>query len=114
PYRSNQIRSLLGAHERWTPAQMIGVEKDVYSGFALYLARRIVAAFDRRRPDDAALADAAAVLRKWNGQMEIGQGAPMLVELAFDRLRFRLAQAASPGKGALYATEMSPAVVENV
>jgi penicillin amidase len=114
PYRSNQIRNLLTAHERWTPNQMVAIEKDVYSGFGLFLARRIVAAYDRRHPSDPALADAAAVLRKWNGQMEIGQGAPMLVEFAFDRLRFRLAQAASPGKGAVYSSEMSPAVVENV
>jgi len=114
PYRSNQIRALLSAHERWIPEQMIEVEKDVYSGFAMFLARQIVAAFDRRHPEDVALGDAVATLRRWNGQMEIGQGAPMLVELAFNRLRFRLAQVASPGKGALYATEMSPAVVENI
>ena len=32
-YRSNQIRNLLTAREKWKPEQMMTVEKDVYSGF---------------------------------------------------------------------------------
>ncbi len=31
---------------------MLTVEKDVYSGFELFLARQVVAAYDRKKPAD--------------------------------------------------------------
>ncbi len=111
-YRSNQIRALLAAHNGLKPQDMVVVEKDVYSAFSAYLARKMVTAFDHKKPGDAVLRDAVDVLRPWNGQMEKGTAAPMLVTLAYQQFRRRVAEAASPGKGEVYSEEMAPAVVQ--
>jgi penicillin amidase len=50
PYRSNEIRDRLMARAGWKAQDMLGVEKDVYSGFSSFLARQIVAAYDRKKP----------------------------------------------------------------
>jgi penicillin amidase len=109
-YRSNQIRSMLAAHNGLKSEDMAVVEKDVYSAFSAYLAKKMVAAYDRKKP--AALKDAVNVLRPWNGQMEKGTAAPMLITLAYQQLRRRVGEAASPGKGEAYGIEMAPAVVQ--
>jgi penicillin amidase len=111
-YRSNQIRRLLSAHNGLKPEDMLVVEKDVYSAFSAMLARKIVAAYDHKKPNDSPMADAVAVLRPWNGQMEKGTAAPMLITLAYYELRKRVAEAASPKKGDVYSTEMAPSVLQ--
>ena len=113
-YRANQIRNLLGAHERWKPADMLTVEKDVYSGFERFLARQAVSAFDRKRSADPALAEAVGVLRKWNGQMEIHLGAPMLTRLLYQRVREAFARSASPAKWDVYSYAIAPSVIQTL
>ncbi len=114
PYRSNQIRDLLNLRARWKPEEMLTVEKDVYSPFCDFIAHQVVAAYDARRPAGTDLAEAVEVLRRWNGQMEIGMAAPMVTTLVYQRLRYLLAESASPRSGRFYDYEMSPAVVENI
>ena len=46
-YRSRQIRDLLTARNGWRAADMLTVQKDVYSGFFQYLAQALVEASDR-------------------------------------------------------------------
>ncbi len=114
PFRSLEIRSLLTAHESWKPEQMLAVQKDVYSAFSHFLARQIVAAYDRRKPAQPELKDAAALLRSWNGQMEKRTPAPLLITLVYQQLRKMVAERAAPGKSDLYSPQMAPAVVENI
>ena len=113
-YRSNQIHALLSTHDGWRPADMLTIQKDVYSGFNDFLARRIVAAYDAKRPAGTDARDAVTVLRAWNGQMEIGHAAPVITTLAYLRLRYAIARVAAPKKGAIYDFEMAPSVVENI
>ena len=113
-YRSNQIRSLLTARNGFRPEDMLTVQKDVYSGFSAFFARRIIAAYDRSKPKDPAFAPAVALLRAWNGQMEKGAGAPVVVELAYLQMRAKLGDSAARGKGAQYRFMMAPSVVQSV
>ncbi len=113
-YRSNQIRALLRARNGWKPAEMLAVEKDVYSGFLRYVAQQVVAAYDHKHPDDPALRSAVAVLRPWNGQVEKGTAAPMLASLTYDRLKLLVANIASSGKGGLYSYQMAPSIIETI
>jgi penicillin amidase len=113
-YRSNQIRDLLSAREHWRPEDMLTVEKDVYSGFERSLARRVVAAYDRKRPAGASLAEAVAVMRPWNGQMEIPLAAPMLARLTYEHVRDAFAQSASPGKWQVYSYFITPSVIQTL
>lgn len=115
-YRSNQIRDRLASREGWKPAEMLGVQTDVYSPFCHFLAREMVAAYDAvpKKPGDPEIQSAVKILREWNGQMEIGQAAPILTTLAYYRLRSTIGDTASPRKGALYTYEMAPSVVQNI
>jgi penicillin G amidase len=113
-YRSNQIRDLLSAREHWKPEDMLTVEKDVYSGFENFLARQVVAAYDRKRPAGAPLAEAVSVLRGWNGQMEIPLAAPMLARLVYEHVSDAFAQSASPNRWELYSYFITPSVIQTL
>ncbi|MDQ6758293.1 MAG: penicillin acylase family protein, partial [Acidobacteriota bacterium] len=113
-YRSRQIRDLLTARNGFKPDDMVTIQKDVYSGFSDYLAKRIVAAFDRKRPNDPALKDAVAVLRSWNGQMEKGTPAPMIAAIAYLEYRKRVAAVASPRNADVYEIQMAPAALQQI
>ncbi|HYL39259.1 MAG TPA: penicillin acylase family protein [Bryobacteraceae bacterium] len=114
PYRSLEIRSGLAAHRGWKPDQILAVQKDVYSAFLHFLARQVVAACDRAKPPKSDFADAIALLRSWNGQVEKQTPAPMLVSLIYLELRKRIAESSSPGKSGLYSPQIAPAVVEKI
>jgi penicillin amidase len=109
PYRSRQIRDMLVGRTGLKPEDNLRIQKDVYSGFSLILARAIVAACDKRKVTNADLTDAIAILRSWDGQMDKNEPAPLIVTLAFQYFRKAAADVASPGNGALYETQMSPA-----
>ncbi len=114
PYRSNQIRALLTAHDGWKPKDMLAVETDVYSPFCTFLAHQLTAAFDAKHPKSPELAEAIAELRRWKGQMEIGQASPILTTLVYYHLRAALADKASPGKGNTYVYQMAPSAIQNI
>ncbi len=114
PYRALEIRRLLTAHGGWKPEQMLAVEKDVYSAFSHFLSRQVVEAYDRKKPAKADLKSAVDVLRSWNGQMEKGTPAPLLMTLVYQHLHDMVANRASPGKADVYGPQMAPAVIEQI
>jgi penicillin amidase len=113
-YRSRQIRNLLLARNGWLAADMLTVQKDVYSSFFQYLGQQIVEAYGRRQAQHGDLRDAVQLLRGWNGQMDKDAAAPLIVTLAYERLKVLVAQSASPSAGAKYKYQMAPAVVETL
>lgn len=113
-YRSRQIRDLLLARNGWKPAEMLAIQKDVYSGFSDFLARQVVAACDRRHVTNPELKEPLEVLRSWNGQMEKSMAAPFLVALMYQHLRRAAANAASPGKGDTYDIQIAPGVIQKM
>jgi penicillin amidase len=114
PYRSREIRDRLMARTGWKPEEMLGVEKDVYSAFSSFLARRIVAAYDRKKPANRELDDAVALLRSWNGQMEKQTAAPLLIALAYNELRNAAVHAAWSGSPDIYQPYMAPAAIQQI
>ncbi|HEX5430480.1 MAG TPA: penicillin acylase family protein [Bryobacteraceae bacterium] len=114
-YRAQEIRSFLESRAKWRPEDMLAIEKDVYSAFSDFLARQVVAAWDKHPGSDAEEKTAVDLLRRWNGQMEKGTAAPMIIELTYDQLRDAVASRASPMHGELYASDiMAPEVIENL
>jgi penicillin G amidase len=111
-YRSRGIRLKLEDRTKWQPADMLTVQKDVYSAFSDFLAKQIVAAWDAHKDNN--IADAVALLRNWNGQMEKGTAAPLIVQLAYEQLRRAVAERAAPGLDNAYDSAMSPAVIEKL
>jgi penicillin G amidase len=113
-YRSTQIRDLLFAKKGWKAEDMLAVQKDVYSGFSHFLARQIVAAWDAKKSPNPDLKEAVELLRSWNGQMEKGTPAPEIVAFAYQEVKKRLVESASPGKDQIYTSIIAPAAVENI
>lgn len=113
-YRSQQIRARLESSQRWTPEQMLGIQKDVYSAQLKFIAQQTVAAWDKHPGSDAQLKDAVAVLRNWTGQVDRRAAAPMLAQLIYVRLRDAVAERASPGGSDDYESFLAPEVVERL
>ena len=113
-YRSRQIRDLLLAHSGWKPADMLAVEKDVYSGFYNFLAHRLLAACERKHMTNPDVQQSIEVLRGWNGQMEKSMAAPLVLTLVYQRLKVAVANSASPGKGDVYDYQIAPAVIQKI
>ena len=114
PHRAIEIRTLLDRRAKWEPRQMLEVQKDVYSTFSHFLAQQVVAAWDARKAANPALREAVDLLRSWNGQMEKGTAAPMVVTLVFQQVRKAVADRAAPGAGQTYEYEMSVSVLEKL
>lgn len=112
-YRSKQIREMLTRRNGLRPEDTLAVQKDVYSGFSQYLAKAVVAAYDRRTAHRD-LANAITLLRTWNGQMDKDKPEPLIMSLMYQHFRRAVADAASPGKGAAYEIQIAPAVIENL
>ena len=113
-YRSRQIRDLLLARKGWKPADMLAVEKDVYSEFSAYLAHRVAAACDRRHVTNPDLQDAIQILRAWNGQVEKSQSAPLLAALVYEQLKKTVAESASPKAADAWDWQIAPSAVESI
>jgi penicillin amidase len=114
PYRANEIRDRLTARAGWKPQDMLAVQKDVYSAFSSFLARRIVAAYDRKKPAKRELGEAIGLLRSWNGQMEKRTAAPLVIVLAYDQLRKAAVHAAWTGTADIYDPYMAPVAIQRI
>jgi penicillin G amidase len=114
PYRSREIRDRLIARAGWKPQEMLGVQKDVYSAFSSFLARQIVAAYDRKKPARPELREATGLLRSWNGQMDKQAAAPLLITLAYDELRTAAVHSAWPNAPDIYQPYMAPAAIQRI
>jgi penicillin amidase len=113
-YRSGQIKALLSRRKDWKPAEMLAVQKDVYSPFSHFLARQVLAAYEGRKGTNPALTEAIEMLRNWNGQMDKDQGAPFLISLVYQHVRRAIGDRASGGKSAGYEFALAPAVIEKL
>jgi penicillin G amidase len=111
-YRSQQIRSLLTKAR--TPEDMLAIQKDVYSELSRFIAQQVVAAYDKRGAKNASLNAGADILRKWNGQMEKDQSAPLIASLVYQQLRRAIGDRASNGKGDLWESRMAGPVIERI
>ena len=89
-YRVQQIRALLQAKSKLTVDDMLRVQKDVYSAYDHFLAQQVVAVAGKRSSNDGGIREAAEVLRRWNGQMDKDEAAPMITELLGNQMGISL------------------------
>ncbi|MEI9814779.1 MAG: penicillin acylase family protein [Acidobacteriota bacterium] len=114
PYRARQIRARLESKPKWTPPQMLAIQKDVYSSFLHFLAQQVVKASAAKPPANDASKQAVEELRKWNGQAEKGLAAPMIAQLLYQELRRSMAESAAKGTGDEYAGRMAAPAIERL
>jgi penicillin G amidase len=116
-YRAARIREALARKKTFDePSDMLAIQKDVYSGFSHFLAKEIVAAWDRKKAANAPARSVAAiaVLRTWNGQMETGLAAPLIVSLTRQHLQRSIAEHAAPGKSQDYRRYATRQAIEHL
>ena len=114
-HRSRQIFDMLRpSGNKLKPEDNLRIEKDVYSGFSRFLARQLVAAYEKRGATNPLFTDAVAMLKTWDGQMDKDHAEPFIVTLVFQYIRKAVADRASPGGGALYDPQISASVVERL
>jgi penicillin amidase len=113
PYRYRQIRALLRARDGWRAQDMLRVEGDIYSSFNDFLAKQVVAAYDRRNQRNPGLDPAVTLLRKFNGQMDKDHAAPLLISLIYLHVRRAIVENASTANAA-YEFNLAPVVVERL
>jgi penicillin amidase len=112
PYRAREIRTLLDRQPKWQPRDMLNVQKDVYSDFSYFLSRQLIQAADAAK--NTQQREAIDLLRSWNGQMEKGTAAPMILALTYEQLKRALADRVAPGLADAYTFPMAPAVIEKL
>lgn len=113
PYRQRQIEARLRQQAKWKPQDMTSVQMDVYSAFHHFLAQELVKAAGKRNNGREEFGEARQILAAWNGQMEIGQAAPLIAVLAYDHLSKAVFQKAA-GAAATPLGHFTPAVVERL
>jgi penicillin amidase len=114
PYRSRQIESLLKAKQGWKAEELLRVQTDVYSAFSHRLAREGYQVWEKRGQKNPEMKEPAELLKNWDGQMQVGQAAPLIVTLVFQHLRKAVADKASGGQGPAYETQMAPVALEKL
>ncbi len=90
PYRTQRIYRVLESDRKFTPADMLELQTDVYSEFDRFFAERLVYAVDQNQQASARARQAADLLRKWNGGVSADSAVPSLLAAARTELTRRL------------------------
>ncbi len=107
-YRVEQVRALLNAKKELTGNEMLAIQKDVYSAYDYFLAQEALAALRSRPRNERMVREAVEVLKRWNGQMEKDETAPMITELFSGEAAQRLLQSALKHDAAMDPPEIRP------
>jgi len=87
PWRTDRIYHVLQSGKKFSAADMLALETDVYSELDRYVADLIVYAVDHAQAASSLARQAADILREWNGQMDENMVAPTIVSRAREELR---------------------------
>ena len=113
PYRVRQIRALLSKKNKLEVADLLAVQKDVYSSYDHFLAHQLTGAATANR--DQSLKAGLDLLRNWNGQMDKDQAAPVITQLLSAELAKSLLRTIVTGKTpAVPQTFPRPFVIETL
>ena len=126
PWRSARIYRVLESGKKFSPADMLALQTDIYSEADRYFAERFVYSVDHVRNASARTKQAAELLRGWDGRMTADSAAPTIAyqaraELARLLLEPRLGAAPADPKQAAatlswktYSWGMQSVWLENV
>lgn len=78
PYRTQRIYKVLGANKKFTPADMLALQMDVYSAYDKLAAEKLVYAVDQNPKASQRAKQAADMLRTWNSTMDKDLAAPAI------------------------------------
>jgi penicillin amidase len=82
PWRTDRIYRVLGSGKKFSAADMLALQTDIYSTLDRFLADRLVYAVDHVKRASRAARQAADILRLWDGQMTATSAAPTIASEA--------------------------------
>src|SRR5256884_4602975 len=82
PWRSAGIYSVLESGKKFSVADMLALQTDIYSEWEHYSAVRFVDSVDHAKNPSPRVRQAADILRRWDGRMSAGSSAPTIAALA--------------------------------
>lgn len=85
--RTQRIYRYLQADKKFTPADMLALQTDVYSDFDRFLAQRFAYAVDHSQSASPRDHQAADILRNWDGVLSVNSPAPTIVARARQQLQ---------------------------
>ncbi len=86
PWRTARIYRVLESGKKFSAADMLALQTDVYSDFDRFSAERFVYSVDHAKQASARAQAAAEILRGWDGRMTAGSAAPTLAFRAREEL----------------------------
>jgi penicillin amidase len=95
PWRTDRIYRVLSSGRKFSAADMLGLEMDIYSELDHFVADKVVEAVDhgKIKPVSLRARTAIDILRDWNGQMSANSPAPTIASHARDELMRLLLEA---------------------
>jgi len=82
PWRSSRIYSVLESDKKFSVAEMLALQTDIYSEWEHYSAERFVYSVDHARNPSSSVRQAAEILRRWDGRMSADSSAPTIAARA--------------------------------
>ncbi len=82
PWRTSRIYRVLESGKKFSAADMLELQTDIYSEFERYSAERFVYAVDHAKDASARSKQAADIMRNWDGRMSGNSTAPVLASRA--------------------------------
>ncbi len=89
PFRTERIYHVLTSGRKFSAADMLALQTDVYSAFDHFCAEKFVFALDHVRQVTPRARQARDLLRSWNGRMDVNSAAAV-IEVAARRQLYRL------------------------
>jgi len=78
PWRSARIYSVLESDKKFSVADMLALQTDIYSEWEHYSAERFVDSVDHAKNPSPRVRQAADILRRWDGRMSSDSSAPTI------------------------------------
>jgi penicillin amidase len=78
PWRSARIYRVLESGKKFSAADMLALETDIYSEFDRFCAERFANAIDQQKNVSTRAKAAAEIMRQWDGRMTASSAAPTL------------------------------------
>lgn len=114
PYRTQRIYRLLGASKKYSAADMLTIQTDIFSDLDRFCAQRFVYAIDHTPKASSRARAAADLMRNWDGTMATDLAAPTIAYYSRHTLQEILLKAKLGDDWQLYRWFNAPIWLENV
>jgi len=113
PYRAERIYKVLQQDKKFSPADMLALQTDVYSALDRFIAQRIVYAVDHALSPSERARKAADILRTWDGRLTIESTGATIARTSRMKVQEMLLEAKLGKDSDLYNWQMDEVWIEN-